>query len=183
MRSPFWTVPNQITFLRLALLPVYLICLFYGRFRWALLLLVTAGLTDALDGLLARRLDQKSEIGTFLDPVADKLLVASSFIVLTLKGAIGWWLTILVLARDVLILVTATVILLVVGFRTFPPSLYGKATTVAQILLVFAVVAAEAFEQPAFTVTKEVLIYVTAALTVLSGLQYTLTIARRLSAH
>jgi cardiolipin synthase len=181
MRPPFWTVPNQITFLRLALLPVYLICLFYGRFDWALALLVTAGLTDALDGILARRLNQKSELGTFLDPVADKLLVSSSFVLLALKGSIGWWLTILVLARDIIILVTATVIVLVVGLRTFPPSLYGKATTVAQILLIFAIVAAAAFQQRALAEAKEILVYATAVLTVVSGLHYSATIARQMS--
>jgi cardiolipin synthase len=85
MRPPFWTVPNQITFLRFVLLPVFLICLFYERYGWALFLLVIAGLTDALDGLLARWLNQKSELGTFLDPVADKFLLSSSFVVLAFK--------------------------------------------------------------------------------------------------
>jgi cardiolipin synthase len=183
MRSPFWTVPNQITFLRFALLPAYLICLFYRRFGWALLLLLAAALTDALDGLLARWLNQKTELGTFLDPVADKLLLSSSFIVLALRGQLSWWLTILVLARDVILMVTAAVIVLVAGFRTFPPSVYGKLTTVVQILLVFTVVAAAAFDQPLLTEAKAGLVYATAALTVVSGLHYSLTIARRLSGH
>jgi cardiolipin synthase (CMP-forming) len=181
MRPPFWTVPNQITFLRFVLLPVFLICLFYQRYGWALVLLLTAGLTDALDGLLARYLNQKSELGTFLDPVADKLLLSSAFVVLAFKGVIGWWLTILVLARDVIILMTAAVILLVVGPRTFPPSLLGKTTTVLQILLVLVTVAAAALESPALHGAQRGLVYAVAAATVISGVHYSVTIARRLS--
>jgi cardiolipin synthase (CMP-forming) len=181
MRPPFWTVPNQITFLRFVLLPIFLICLFYQRYGWALGLLVTAGLTDALDGLLARRLNQKSELGTFLDPVADKLLLSSAFVVLAFKGVIDWWLTILVLARDVIILTTAAVILLVVGPRTFPPSLFGKMTTVMQILLVLAAVAAAALQSAALHEAQRVLVYAVAASTVVSGVHYSFTIARRFS--
>jgi cardiolipin synthase len=183
MRPPFWTVPNQITFLRFVLLPIFLICLFYQRYGWALGLLLTAGLTDALDGLLARRLNQKSELGTFLDPVADKLLLSSAFVVLAFKGVIGWWLTILVLARDVVILATALVILLVVGPRTFPPSLFGKITTVLQILLVLVAVAAAAFPSPALQETQHGLVYAVAAATVVSGVHYSVIIARRFSEH
>ena len=82
MRPPFWTVPNQITFLRFVLLPLFLISLFYQKYGWALVLLVTAALTDALDGWLARWLNQKSELGSFLDPLADKFLLSGAFVVL-----------------------------------------------------------------------------------------------------
>jgi len=183
MASPFWTVPNQITFLRLALLPVFLICLFYRRFEWALALLVIAGLSDALDGLLARRLNQKTELGMLLDPLADKLLLSSAFVVLSLKGVLDWWLTILVLARDVIILATAVVILLAAGRRTFPPSMYGKLTTVLQILLLFLAIAAAAFPAAGLAHAVHGLVYLVAAFTVISGTHYSLTIARRLSGH
>jgi len=182
MRPPFWTVPNQITFLRFVLLPVFLICLLYERYGWALILLVTAGLTDALDGLLARWLNQKSELGTFLDPVADKFLLSSAFVVLAFKGVIDWWLTILVLARDVSILAMAAVILLVVGPRTFPPSLVGKLTTLLQIVLVLAAVAAAAFQSHLLHEAQRWLVYLVAAATVISGVNYSVTIAHRLSA-
>jgi len=182
MRPPFWTVPNQITFLRFVLLPVFLICLFYERYVWALFLLITAGLTDALDGLLARWLNQKSELGTFLDPIADKFLLSSSFVVLAFKGVIEWWLTILVLARDVVILAMAAVILLVVGPRTFPPSLVGKLTTLLQLLLVLVAVAAAAFQSPPLHEAQRGLVYAVAAVTVISGVNYSVTIARRLNA-
>ncbi|HUK53134.1 MAG TPA: CDP-alcohol phosphatidyltransferase family protein [Candidatus Binatia bacterium] len=183
MASPFWTVPNQITFLRLALLPVFLICLFYRRFEWALALLAIAGLSDGLDGLLARRLNQKSELGMLLDPLADKLLLSSAFVVLALKGVMEWWLTILVLARDVIILATAVVIVLAAGQRTFPPSLYGKFTTFVQILLLFAALASAAYPQAGLAPAVHGLVYVVAAATIVSGTHYSLTIARRLSAH
>ena len=98
-----------------------------------------------MDGLLARSLNQKTALGAYLDPIADKLLLSSSFVVLAYEGQIRWWLTILVLGRDVLILTTAVVILVTVGYRSFPPSIYGKITTTLQILLVFTVLAAAVF--------------------------------------
>ncbi len=139
MTSRILTVPNQLTFLRLAFLPVFLIAIKYERYDLALGILVAAGLSDGLDGLLARGLNQKTPLGAYLDPIADKLLLSSSYFVLALKGKIAWWLTILVLGRDVLILVACAVILITVGYRPFPPSIWGKATTFFEILLVVLV--------------------------------------------
>src|SRR6266481_8524448 len=99
MKGRIWTVPNQITFLRLGFLPVFLILIAYDRYRWALLVLVVSGLSDGFDGLLARSLDQKSALGAYLDPIAAKLLLLSSFIVLAMAKKIGWWGTILVISR------------------------------------------------------------------------------------
>jgi len=181
MRPPFWTVPNQITFLRFVLIPIFFISLFYQRYGWALLLLLTAAVTDALDGLLARWLNQKSELGTFLDPLADKLLLSGSFVVLAFRGVLGWWLTILVLARDVIILATAVVILLVVGPRTFPPSLVGKLTTILQILLILEVISAATFPETNLHATQRGLVYAVAAATIVSGVHYSVAIARRLN--
>ena len=129
MRGPIWTVPNQITLLRLGFLPFFLILISYEQYRWALLVLVAAGLSDAVDGLLARKLNQRSPLGAYLDPIADKLLLSSSFIILAFKQKLAWWLTIIVLSRDVLILMVAVVILLISGYRPFPPSIYGKLAT------------------------------------------------------
>src|SRR5499425_877066 len=140
MKARIWTVPNQITFLRLGFLPFFLILIFYEKYAWALLLLVNSAGSDALDGLLARSLNQKSALGAYLDPIADKLLVSSSFVVLALNRRISWWLATLVLSRDILILMAAAVILVTVGYRPFPPSIFGKITTALQILLVFMVV-------------------------------------------
>src|ERR1700721_285901 len=135
-RRRIFTVPNQITLLRLGFLPIFLTLIAYQRYRWALLVLVVAGLSDGIDGLLARRLNQKTALGAYLDPIADKLLLSSSFLVLALEGKMRWWLTILVFSRDVLILITAAVIFATAGYRQFPPSVYGKLTTLVQILLI-----------------------------------------------
>jgi len=88
---------------------------------------------------LAPALNQRSALGAYLDPIADKLLLSSSFLILAFKKQLAWWLTIIVLSRDVLILIVAVVILLVSGYRPFPPSIYGKSTTATQIVLVFTV--------------------------------------------
>lgn len=181
MRKSLLTVPNQLTFLRLGLLPLYFISIVYGHWKWALLVLVLAGLTDGLDGLLARRLNQKTELGSFLDPIADKLLLSISFVLLAYKREIAWWLAILVLARDGIILIIATVILLVVGYRTFPPTPLGKSTTFLQIVLVFVVISGAAFSYPWHDRTQGVLEYAAAALTVISGLHYSVLVARGIS--
>ena len=181
MRGPIWTVPNQITLLRLGFLPFFLILISYEEYRWALLVLVAAGLSDAIDGLLARQLNQRSPLGAYLDPIADKLLLSSSFIILAFKQKLAWWLTIIVLSRDVLILMVAVVILLVSGYRPFPPSIYGKLTTGLQILLVFMVVLSAAYPHPGFVLVNRYLIYTVTALTVFSAFHYSFTTSRRLS--
>jgi cardiolipin synthase len=180
MSGRIWTVPNQITLLRLGFLPGFLILIFYERYGWALGVLVLAGLSDGIDGLLARRLNQKSELGAYLDPIADKLMLSSSFVILAFKHKIAWWLTILILSRDVLMLMVAAVILLISGYRPFPPSIYGKLTTTVQILLVFIVIAAAAFHASWLAAMQYPLIYVVAGFTVLSGFHYSFVIARRL---
>src|SRR5713101_6366570 len=126
MKGRIWTVPNQITFLRLGFLPFFLILIAYDRYRWALLVLVVAGLSDGIDGMIARKFDQRSPLGAYLDPIADKLLLSSSFLILAFEKQLAWWLTILVLSRDILILIVAVVIILSSGYRPFPPSIYGK---------------------------------------------------------
>ncbi len=180
MRSRIFTVPNQLTFLRLGFLPVFIISVKYDRYAWALAVLVVAAITDGLDGLLARRLNQRSALGAYLDPIADKLLLSSSFIVLALKQKIHWWLTILVFGRDVFILTVAAVILIVSGYRSFPPSLLGKVTTTAQILLVFIVVFAAVFHHPFLDQLRSFFVYLVAGFTIFSGFHYSIVVARRL---
>jgi len=183
MKGRIWTVPNQITFLRLGFLPFFLILMSYERYRWALLVLVVAGFSDGIDGLIARKFNQKSSLGAYLDPIADKLLLSSSFVVLAFKQQLAWWLTIIVLSRDVLILIVAVVIILVFGYRPFPPSIYGKFTTFFQIILVFIAVLGAAYPQFQFAMLKTALIYLVSALCVFSGLHYSFIIARRLNPH
>ncbi len=155
MSSRIVTLPNILTVIRMVLIPVFVSLLFYQKFGWALITFLVAGVTDGLDGLLARRFDQKSQLGTILDPIADKLLLVASFIVLSLPAIIPlphprhlpipFWVTAAVISRDVFIVVGATVINMVTGFRGFRPSLLGKINTVVQISAVIAVLVAARF--------------------------------------
>ena len=181
MKGRIWTVPNQITFLRLGILPLFLILIAYDHYGWALLVLVFAGLSDGIDGLIARKFNQRSSLGAYLDPIADKLLLSSSFLILAFKKQIAWWLTILVLSRDVLILIVAVVIILSAGYRPFPPSIFGKLTTLFQIILVFAVVFGAAYPGPSIALLTRFLIYTVTALCIGSGLHYSFITARRLN--
>jgi cardiolipin synthase (CMP-forming) len=181
MKGRIWTVPNQITFLRLGFLPFFLILIAYDHYRWALLVLVVAGLSDGIDGLLARSLNQRSALGAYLDPIADKLLLSSSFIILAFKNQLAWWLTIIVLSRDVLILIVAVVILLVSGYRPFPPSIYGKLTTAAEIVLVFLVVLGAAYPNHRLNGPNHFLVYAVTVLSIVSSIHYSFTTTRHLS--
>ena len=183
MAARILTVPNQLTFLRLGILPFFIVLIFYDQYAWALLILMLAAATDGMDGLLARSLNQKTALGAYLDPIADKLLLSSSFVVLAWNGRIPWWLTIMVLGRDVLILMTATVILLVSGYRQFPPSIFGKMTTASQILMVVAVLFSAVFTLPVLDLAVRVLAYIVAAFTIFSGFHYSVVVARRLHHH
>jgi len=180
IRNRILTVPNQLTFLRLAFLPFFIIAIKYDRYDWALGILVVAGVSDGLDGLLARGLNQRTPLGAYLDPIADKLLLSSSYFVLALKGQIGWWLAILVLGRDVLILVACAVILLTVGYRPFPPSIWGKATTFFEISLVTLVLLLAVWENEPLRLLREVCAYCVAAFVVISGIHYSIVVARKL---
>jgi len=181
MASRILTVPNQLTFLRLGFLPFFIISIHYRRYDYALAVLIAAALTDALDGLLARTLNQKTALGAYLDPIADKLLLSSSFVVLAMNRQISWWLATMVISRDILILVTAAVILVVVGYRPFPPSVYGKITTALQIMLVFVVVLYAVTQWPWLHQFRNGLVWLIAPLTVFTGFHYCFTVARRLN--
>jgi cardiolipin synthase len=183
MNSRVFTVPNQLTFLRLGFLPFFIISILYRRYGVALAILIVAALTDGLDGLLARSLNQKTALGAYLDPIADKLLLSSSFVVLALNRKISWWLATLVLSRDILLLTSAAVILVVAGYRPFPPSIYGKLTTGLQILLVFAVVLLAVTDWRWVQFVRMILGYLVAGFTVFSGFHYSIVVARRVSEH
>jgi cardiolipin synthase (CMP-forming) len=181
MQGRIFTVPNQITLLRLGFLPLFLVSIAYDHYRWALLILVVAGLSDGVDGLLARSLNQSSSLGAYLDPIADKLLLSSSFVILAFKQQIDLWLMIFVLSRDVTILVVAVVILLMFGYRPFPPSIFGKLNTFFQIVMVFSVLLRAAYPQARLGMINHILMYTVATLTVVSALHYSFNVARNLS--
>ena len=152
MSSRILTLPNVLTVFRMALTPVFVSLLFYQKFVWALGAFVLAGITDGLDGLLARRFKQQSPLGRILDPIADKMMLVTSFVVLSMRGVfptplpkhlpVPFWVTITVISRDIFILVGAVAINMVSGFRAFQPSFLGKVSTVVQIVAVAAVILA-----------------------------------------
>jgi cardiolipin synthase (CMP-forming) len=183
MKNRIFTVPNQLTFLRLAFLPFFIIAIEYEKYAWALGILVLAGVTDGLDGLLARGLNQRTPLGAYLDPIADKLLLSSSYFVLAHKAKIGWWLAILVLGRDVLLLVAAAVILITVGYRPFPPSVWGKATTFFEIALIVVVLVLAVTGREELMILKEVCGFIVAAFVVISGLHYSIVVSKQLNAQ
>jgi len=176
------TVPNQLTFLRLAFLPFFLIAIEYERYDWALGILILAGLSDGLDGLLARGLNQRTPLGAYLDPLADKLLLSSSYFMLALKAKVAWWLTILVLGRDVLLLTASAVILITVGYRPLPPSIWGKATTFFEILLIVMVLVLALWNNDLLHVARHYCGFIVAGLVCFSGLHYSIVVSRRLHA-
>jgi cardiolipin synthase (CMP-forming) len=184
MRSRILTVPNQLTLLRLAFLPFFVIAIEYEHYAVALGILVAAGISDGLDGLLARELNQKTPLGAYLDPIADKLLLSSSYVVLALKAKISWWLAILVLSRDVLLLAASAVILVTIGYRPFPPSLWGKATTFFEILLIVLVLVLAVWNvHGAVWIARRGCSFVVAALVMISGVHYAIIVSQRLHAQ
>lgn len=170
------TIANQLTILRIVLIPALVLLVVYGRLGEALLVFITAGLTDALDGLIARRFPgQRTSLGAWLDPMADKLLLVTTFIILTLPvvpltNRLPIWLTVLVISRDVAIIGVVAIVNLAVGPRTFRPSLLGKATTAAFIVTCVVIMYFNWREERSFLV--DVGIWLSLALTVVSSADY-----------
>ena len=175
------TLPNILTIFRMVLIPIFVTLVFYQRFTWALALFVVAGVTDFFDGLLARRFDQRSNLGTILDPIADKLMMVTAFVVLSLRSVyphpipahlpVPFWVTVTVISRDVFIVVGAAAINIMTGFRGFRPSWLGKTSTTVQIVAIAAILFAASF--PWRTGYYLPTVYTTVfAFSVLSGLHY-----------
>ena len=178
-RSAVLTTANQLTILRIIFVPVFLIVLTDGDTGWALAVFVAAGLTDVLDGVIARRFGQKTSIGAVLDPVADKLLMTTSIIVLSLPqmgfpNTIPRWLMILAISRDVFILLVSLLVVLMAGWRSVPkPSPYGKASTFLQVFTVLAVLYANWMGAPVPQLA--IFFFLTGFMTAFSGLHYLIT--------
>jgi cardiolipin synthase (CMP-forming) len=176
----FWTAPNEITLLRLIFIPFVIIAVFDANWGWALGLLIAAGLSDALDGLLARTLHQQTLLGQYLDPIADKLLLSSLFLVLSFVKKIPWKYTVLVFSRDICLVATSVVLYATVGFRDFRPSIFGKINTACQISAVFFVVLSQVTNAHWILIAVKVLLYATFTFTTISGLHYVLLTGQRL---
>jgi cardiolipin synthase len=188
MSSKVLTIPNILTFMRMALIPIFAILLYYQEFGWALASFLIAGLSDGLDGFIARKFSQQSSLGLILDPAADKLLMTTAFIALTIPNMvpavrhlpIPFWVTALVIGRDVVIVVVAGAIHIVTGFRGFRPSWLGKISTAVQVAAIGLVLIAAAF--PAINGVYLPVVYAfVAAFAFLSGMHYVFFIAKLLN--
>jgi len=181
MTSSPLTPANQITILRLVFIPIFAILVVGRHYAGALAVLIAAALSDVLDGTIARVFQQETPLGMALDPIADKILMTTAYLVLAFRGILPWWLTILVISRDVGILATALLISLVSGYRPFRPSVLGKASTAVQVATVF-IACGFAAQIPLLTrAWVRTFVYVAAALTVASGVHYLVICGQRYS--
>lgn len=177
--NPLRTAPNMLTLLRICMAPFLVAAILDDHYALGFWLFVAAGITDALDGLLARVLHQSSMLGHYLDPVADKLLLSTLFLVLLHKGLIPVTVTVLVFGRDVGILLVAAILYAAVGRREFRPSIFGKANTLAQISAVAAVLLYQLIQLNWVADLRKIALNATIALTVASGLHYAWIVSRR----
>jgi cardiolipin synthase len=168
------TIPNLLTMVRIVMTPFILIELAKGRYLAGGWLFGAAAFTDILDGGLARRIGAQSKIGQYLDPVADKILLSCIYIGLAAGGAVPVWIVVLIFARDIWILLLSGIALRFTQFRNLQPSLWGKASTFAQIMAAVAVMAARAYQNAIFAGVAEPLILAVALLAAVSGFDYTL---------
>jgi cardiolipin synthase len=165
-------LPNLLTIIRLLMAPLVASCILAGYPVYALALLLVAGATDCLDGWLARRYGWSTWLGAFLDPIADKTLMVTTFIALGIARTVPDWFVIVVVGRDALILVVAGVLLLVTGRRDFPPSHWGKLSTVVQITAGLLALASRLPGVGWLTTPSVIVVWLAAAATVWSGLDY-----------
>lgn len=184
--SSVLTIPNLLTFMRMALIPVFASLLFYSHYEWALVVFVFAGLSDGVDGFIARRFNQESTLGTVLDPIADKLLMTTAFIILSLPHIlpasskhfpVPFWVTASVIGRDILILAVALAIFIMTGFRGFKPSFWGKASTLVQVSAVSIILFATVFPPWSGYYLPSTYVLV-AVFAFISGLHYIFHVAR-----
>ncbi len=176
------TIPNLVTFLRMAMIPAFASLLYYGYSDWALIVFVAAGLSDGVDGFVARRFGQESELGTIIDPIADKLLMTVAFIILTLPNIfppvkhlpVPFWVTAAVIGRDVLIVTVAAAINIMTGFRGFKPSWLGKLSTTVQVLAVTLILIAAVYGYTFYLPTVYTIVVLLAAI---SGFHYIFFVA------
>ena len=170
-----FTVANQLTLLRMLLIPAFVVLIVEHELGWALSVFALAGITDALDGIIARSKGEKTTLGAWLDPMADKLMFLSAFVVLTLPNLglankLPLWLTALVISRDVGIVATVFIVNLAVGRRTFRPSIFGKIATAVYIITISFAMLYNYLGYHSLIV--DVGIYASLAITLVSGFHY-----------
>jgi len=174
--SKLITVPNGLTAARFVAIPFFIAATLSGRFNLAFALFVGAGITDIFDGYIARRLNQKSSLGAFLDPAADKIMMFTAYILYTfrtvIEDRIPVWLTLTIFMRDILIVFFAYLLYTRINVRRFPPSIAGKVSTVSQVTMVAAVIAANGAVRIIADPLLPLLIPAALILTLLSGFDY-----------
>ena len=180
--SQFRAAPNLLTLLRLFILPFLVIEILDGHYPTAFALFVLAGISDGLDGLLARLLSQRTRLGQYLDPIADKLLLSTLFLVLTHMGLVPLYVTVLVFSRDFGILLISTLLFATNTLRDFRPSLLGKLNTLVQILGVTLIMVDQVWPTLNSSTPRHVLLHAIAWLAPLSAAQYAWIVLRRISA-
>lgn len=171
------SAPNLLTLLRLIFIPLTVIAILDNHYRWALGIFIAAGISDGLDGLLARLLRQKTLLGQYLDPIADKLLLSTMFFVLAAMHKIRWSVTVLVFSRDIIIVIICALLYATGPIRVFRPSWLGKANTVAQIVTVPLVLLGQISSAPWIATGKVAGVWATIALTIGSGVHYAVRVA------
>jgi cardiolipin synthase (CMP-forming) len=180
--SQLFTAPNQLTLLRMVFVPFIIINLVDQHYSWALALFVLAGLSDGLDGLLARTLKQQTLLGQYLDPIADKLLLSTTFLVLSILHKIPWKFTVVVFSRDISILGVSAVLYAIAGLRDFRPSVFGKANTFSQLAAVVFVMFFEIHHERWVYLVRWACLRATFTFTILSALHYIYLVGLRLKA-
>lgn len=178
------TPANQLTLLRMLLIPAFALLVVYDYPGWALVMFLMAGATDALDGLIARRSGTRTALGAWLDPMADKLLLVTAFVILTLPepnlvNRLPLWLTVLVISRDVVIVLTVLIVSLAIGPRVFRPSVFGKAATLIYIVTGGVTLYFNYLGRRSALVT--VCVWASLAITLISGLHYIAHLTRLLN--
>lgn len=182
MISQLRAAPNQLTLLRLIFVPFVVIALVERHPRLALALFVIAGISDVLDGLLARVLRQQTYLGQYLDPIADKFLLSTMFLALSFERQIPWYVTVLVFSRDLGILLVGGLLYATNTVRDLRPSIWGKANTAVQVATVLAVLMYGVWQPAWLRHVRNVGFRLTFALTLISWIHYTIVVGKRMRA-
>lgn len=163
-------LPNTLTITRIVLIPLFVTSVIYGRYDLALYLFAVAALTDTFDGLIARLKRQKTALGTLLDPIADKFLLITSFVLFSIYGLIPKWVTITIISRDIIIITGWMIIYLITHTVKVEPSVPGKIAVALQLILISYILLD--INVPSFPDIQDYLIWLTSLFTVVSGLLY-----------
>jgi len=163
-------LPNFFTLIRIFLTPILVICLINEKYMHALMVFAMAGITDGLDGFLARVLHQKTRLGAILDPIADKTLLSSAYVTLAITRQVPSWFAVVVISRDLIIVAGVLILFLTVGSIDIKPTIVGKMTTFFQLITALAILSKAVFKEP--NMALDGLYVFTTILTVFSGLQY-----------